>query len=434
MASVLLTSLPVQGHLGPVVAVAADLVRRGHRVRVLTGAAYRDRVERAGADFLELPAHAYAGDLDHPERRPGSSGPQALGHDLETRFVRYIGPQFAAVEAALADEPADVLITELLFMGAYPLIVREDRPRVLLLGISPLPVEGGGTAPYGLGLAPGRGPLVRMRNAALKQLIDRWVFASPQRLLVEEFRRLTGRVPATSMFDAPLTMDAVLQLGPPGLEYPRPGLPLTVRFVGPLPTPAAHLPLPEWWDDLDDGRPVVHVTQGTVANGDFARLLVPAVRALAERPVLVVLTAGGRPEAELREALGEVPDNVRTASFLDYSTFLPKVSALVTNGGYGTVTQALAHGVPLVVAGRTEDKAEVAARVAWSGAGIDLRTDHPSPRRIDDAVGRVLGEPRFRRAAARLRDEIAVAGGLDAVDELVRSSSARSPDTATTEF
>jgi UDP:flavonoid glycosyltransferase YjiC (YdhE family) len=184
----------------------------------------------------------------------------------------------------------------------------------------------------------------------------------------------------------------------------------------------------------DGGRPVVHVTPGTVANADFSRLLVPAVRALADRPVLVVLTAGGRPEAELREALGDVPDNVRTAGFLDYSTFLPKVSALVTNGGYGTVTQALAHGVPLVVAGRTEDKAEVAARVAWSGAGIDLRTDHPSPRRIDDAVGRVLGEPRFRRAAARLRDEIAVAGGLDAVDELVRSSSARSPDTATTEF
>ena len=36
---------------------------------------------------------------------------------------------------------------------------------------------------------------------------------------------------------------------------------------------------------------------------------------------------------------------------------------MLTNGGYGGVQYALAHGVPLVVAGDTEDKPEVAARV-----------------------------------------------------------------------
>jgi UDP:flavonoid glycosyltransferase YjiC (YdhE family) len=164
------------------------------------------------------------------------------------------------------------------------------------------------------------------------------------------------------------------------------------------------------------------VTQGTFANDDFTRLVLPAVRALAGRPVLVVLTAGGRPEEELRAALGVVPDNVRTASYLDYAKLLPRLSALVTNGGYGTVTQALAQGVPLVVAGRTEDKAEVAARVAWSGAGIDLRTDEPTPRQVSDAVAKVLFDPRYRRAAVRLQAEGAAAGGFDAIDDLVRSA------------
>ena len=37
---------------------------------------------------------------------------------------------------------------------------------------------------------------------------------------------------------------------------------------------------------------------------------------------------------------------------------------MVTNGGYGGVQLALAHGVPLVVAGNTEEKGEIAARVA----------------------------------------------------------------------
>ena len=54
---------------------------------------------------------------------------------------------------------------------------------------------------------------------------------------------------------------------------------------------------------------------------------------------------------------------------------------MVTNGGYGAVQRAVSTGVPLVVAGNTEDKPEVAARVAWSGAGINLRTGTPTADR-----------------------------------------------------
>ena len=76
----------------------------------------------------------------------------------------------------------------------------------------------------------------------------------------------------------------------------------------------------------------------------------------------------------------------------------------MTNGGYGGVQTALAHGVPLVVAGRSEDKMEVSARVAWSGAGISLGTDTPTEDRIGDAVHTVLTVPSYREAARRLRD------------------------------
>jgi len=67
----------------------------------------------------------------------------------------------------------------------------------------------------------------------------------------------------------------------------------------------------------------------------------------------------------------------------------------------------LAHGVPLIVAGRTEDKTEVAGRVAWSGSGIDLRTNTPTPDAMAGAVNRILTEPHFRESAGRLRDELA---------------------------
>jgi UDP:flavonoid glycosyltransferase YjiC (YdhE family) len=57
---------------------------------------------------------------------------------------------------------------------------------------------------------------------------------------------------------------------------------------------------------------------------------------------------------------------------------------MITNGGYGGVQHALRHGVPVIVAGETADKAEVAARVQYTGAGIDLGTARrprlPSPQ------------------------------------------------------
>jgi hypothetical protein len=83
----------------------------------------------------------------------------------------------------------------------------------------------------------------------------------------------------------------------------------------------------------------------------------------------VIATAGGR---EVNDIPGSIPDNARFASYLPFEWLLPKVDVLVTNGGYGSVNQAMSFGTPLVTAGLTEDKADVNVRVAWSGVGINL--------------------------------------------------------------
>jgi len=164
----------------------------------------------------------------------------------------------------------------------------------------------------------------------------------------------------------------------------------------------------------------VHVSQGTIANTK-PDLIAPAVEGLARDDVLVVVSTGGR----LREELGltRVPDNVRVASFLPYSELLPRTSVMVTNGGYGGVQIALSHGVPLVVAGTTEDKPEVAARVAWSGAGINLKTSTPTAEMVRNAVRKTLAEPSFRFHARRLSAEYAqydaVERGAAAIEKLI---------------
>ncbi|PRC61715.1 UDP-glucuronosyltransferase, partial [Mycobacterium sp. ITM-2017-0098] len=60
-------------------------------------------------------------------------------------------------------------------------------------------------------------------------------------------------------------------------------------------------------------------------------------------------------------------------------------------------------------------KAEVAARVDFSGVGIDLATAAPSPAAIGAAVDRVREDDRYRAAAARLRSAIAASAPIDAI-------------------
>jgi UDP:flavonoid glycosyltransferase YjiC (YdhE family) len=97
---------------------------------------------------------------------------------------------------------------------------------------------------------------------------------------------------------------------------------------------------------------------------------------------------------------------------------------MVTNGGYGGVQQALAAGVPLVVAGAGEDKAEIGARVGWSGVGLNLRTGDPSAEQVREAVCRVRAQPSFRVRAQALAAEYAAHDAhavlAATVDELAR--------------
>jgi UDP:flavonoid glycosyltransferase YjiC (YdhE family) len=152
-----------------------------------------------------------------------------------------------------------------------------------------------------------------------------------------------------------------------------------------------------------------------VNNFDFRQLVVPTLEALANEPdVLVVVTAGGR---SIDDIPGPIPGNARLASYLPFEWLLPKVDAFVTNGGYGSVNQALSFGVPLVAAGLTEDKADINVRVAWSGVGINLATNEPTPQALREAIRNVLDKPNYRSRASVMAKEFA---GIDTRSEILR--------------
>lgn len=434
MSRYLITCTPAHGHVVPLLQIARHLVDRGDEVVFVTSRRHAERVAASGARFVALPAEADV-DLDDPNRdfpeRASLTGPAAIRFDMLNLFIRPGAAQLTVVRSELAGSRFDVVLTEPLFIGAalLQLLPRDQRPPVVVLGIFPLGVRSRDAAPFGLGATPVSGPVGRIRNAALRLVAARIVFGGAQREADAVAKREVGHALGGFVLDWAGRADAYVQFTVPEFEYPRSDLPDTVRFAGPLPAPSTQQPVPAWWADLDGSRPVIHVTQGTVANSDFTQLVLPTVAALGASDVLVVVSTGGRPV----ESLGaDLPANVRVAEYLPYDRLLPLVDVLVTNGGYGGVQQALSYGVPLVVAGQTEDKIEVTARVGWSGAGVNLRTRSATAEQVGAAVQRVLSDGSYRAHARRIGAAMRVSdawGALDAVLAELQPVSASPHDT-----
>jgi UDP:flavonoid glycosyltransferase YjiC (YdhE family) len=423
VARVLFTSARQDGFVLPLLQLVRAMVARGDEVWFLCGEAYRERIEAAGAVFVRMPydADVAPGRVEHDAPR---SGVREIAEMLGTLFVDSIEPDFRTVLALHRRLRLDLVVTEPLFLGASAvgLLPRAERPPILTVGLFPLPFTSPDVPLFGTGLTPLEGAFNAPRNLALRVAADAMGIGAVRRTVTGTIERLTGRRVRGHLFDLPLTTDAWAQTSVPQLEYPRRHLPAQVRWVGPLPAPSI-FPLPEWWD-YGERRRIVHVTQGTYANEDPTELIVPTIRALAGEDVLVVATTGGPPPETVARAYGgPLPGNVRVERFMPYDHLLRAADVMVTNGGFGAVHHALRHGLPLVVAGTTEEKVEVNARVRYAGVGIDLRQQHADPAAVGLAVRRVLDDrARFRRAAAKLARAIAetdaVAAVLALADEL----------------
>ncbi len=423
MTRILIATTPVAGHVTPFVPLARALVARGHDVRWYTGSKYRPQAEASGARFVGYERARDIDDatfeLDFPERAR-LRGLAQLKYDLKHVFIDAAPDQLLDLRAILHSSPADIVIYDTTMLGAL-FHHEQGGPPSLCLGVTPLPLSSGDTAPFGLGLEPRPSFLGRLRNRFLNGFVEKLAFRDVQKHWSQTRARLD--LPATGWWMNHITR-ATFYLQPtvPSFEYPRRELADNVHFIGLIPAEhPTHVPRPDFWDELDGSRPIVHVTQGTVAN-TAPHLIGPALEALAGEDVLVVISTGNRPPEQL--GLSVVPKNVRVASFLSYPELLPKVSVMVTNGGYGGVQTALRYGVPLVVAGGSEDKPEVAARVSWAGAGLNLKTGRPKPRALRQAVRTILGDPRYRTRAQALATEYSTYDALARTVSLIETTAA----------
>lgn len=198
---------------------------------------------------------------------------------------------------------------------------------------------------------------------------------------------------------------------PPSLRLDT-GVPLdrvTMRFV-----PYNGRAVVPSWLRTPPGRPRVCLSLGmsAVENGTgFPIRAQGLLEALADLDVEVVATF---PES-VQVGLRHVPANARVVEFAPLDPLVSTCAAIIDHGGTGTLCTAAAHGVPQLVVPQTFDEPILARKLTECGAGLALSAGTADGPAVRERVVRLLDDPEFGFAAARLRGEMRAMPGPDAV-------------------
>jgi len=428
MSTFLFVSIPVPAHTANPLPFAARLVERGHRVLWYAGAVFHPQIRAIGAEPLPyVRAEDFGGVAfdEHWSELAPKRGVATVRATFAQVFVGQSLDRCADLLDILRDHHVDAMLADGIVFAARLASEVTGVPWATF-GDGPLPHFEADTPPFGPGLPYASGLHGRFRNRVVTAAAARVVFGPAQKRY-DAIRRELGLPVGLGVQDAMVSPMLHLQGCTAGFEYPRVAVPGHMHYVGALrPDPPVGWVPPSWWPEVVGASgTVVVVSQGTL-RGDVTELLVPTVQGLAGAAGLVVVTTGSAPVQRLVDELGgRLPENVRAVPSVPYDLLFAHTDVFVTNGGYTGVTLALAHGVPLVQAGTTEEKSEIGARIAHTGVGLSLRTTRPSADVVATAVRRVLTEPAFgaatRRVQAEMADHDAGREGADLLEELART-------------
>ena len=384
MARVLFTSCPAYGHALPMLPLVRAAVRAGDDVRVATGPDLVDtlvarglEVRAAGPTWESVwSAHdAVWADAGAPDEQKMLDGVVAL----------FGTPALARLDdlRVLAEEwRPDVVVHEVLEPAGSMLATRLGVPGVVH-GIGPM------FASYAF--------LIQAAGAAIGRH-DLWEQLSGERAV--------DLCPPSLQPDGPPPWPATIPVRPDAGE------------PGPVPPGVA--------EALASDGNLAYFTLGTVKNADAADFRA-GLEALAGYSGVVVATTG-RPIDP--SDLGPLPANAVVVEFVAQRAVLERADLVVSHSGSGTMLGGLAHGVPQVALPRGTDQPENAALMVRAGAGVVVAPDDYSVESIAAAVADVVGDPAYRTAAERVRDEIAAMPDADATWAELTRTTGRRPERA----
>ncbi len=380
---ILFTSTKGTGHLSPLLPYAAELLQKGHQVRVAAPDGAADVLSRAGLPHVVVDSPSVAAVQAVLERAKGLSP-----DEITVNFTR-------GVFADLNSKAALPMVRQTIKDWRPNLIVRES-------------AEFAGVVAAELAAVP------HVRVAVHCGLIEERLIDSVLDV-IDDHRREVGLAPdggetlrKTQAFTAfPSILD-----GRPAAARTSP--PVRARDAGSSFEKQSHRPrwfLDDW--DIADERPLIYITFGTEAGTSAWTQAAyrTALHAVRDLPARVLLTTG--PNMQPAD-LGPIPGTVAVERFVPQAEVLPWCGVVLCHGGSGTLLGAAALGVPMVITPLFADQFANARNLEAAGAGLAILDGDAAS--VEDALRRVLRDRAFPDAASAIRAEMA---GMQTIEEAV---------------
>jgi UDP:flavonoid glycosyltransferase YjiC (YdhE family) len=372
MSGILIITWDGGGNVPPTLGLAAELVRRGHQVRVLGHPQQADSVRASGAVFEayeELPSW-------DPSARTSFAG-----------FVWKYPKMFTdrrfgdAARAAIARHRPDAVVVDVLLTAAVDAAVSSATPTIVMVHtLYDFIVSNFAKGPVGL--------LSALKGSSLTRSLG--------------------------------SADALVISSTPALA--RRAAPSNAHLVGPIFGPGEAAPT-----EADPESRRILVSLSTISYVGMLGVLQRIVDAVADLSDVVVTTGSSIDPSELR-----TPANVVVRRQLSHTDLLAQTALVIGHGGHGTTTKALTAGVPLVIRPMTAlgDQTAVAAAVERAGVGVRLGS-HDSVEDIRRAVDKALHDQGLRERARGLGRQLRATDGAaraaDVVETAARAARATRP-------
>jgi rhamnosyltransferase subunit B len=406
----LLITIGSHGDVHPFVGVGRELLSRGHTVRVLVNAHFREMVERAGLEAIDLGTKDdYARITKDPTMWHPTKGP--------ARVMQYTIETFDPVYKASIENagPQTTIVTSSL--GVASLCAAETHQRrVVTAHLAPICVRSCERLPrLAMPFDLNRLPMFMRRK--FWDGADRWFIDPPIAPAFNEFRAKLGLKPVRQIFGV-YWHSTFRSVGFwPDWFAPRcsdwPAQFVTSDF--PLYDEADHHELDSALEDfLRAGDAPIAFTPGSAMQHgqQFFQTAVEACGRIGRRALL--LTRFGE------QIPANLPAHARHIAYAPFSDLLPRVAALVHHGGIGTTAQALRAGVPQLFMPMSHDQPDNAANVTRLGCGDWVWPRSFKPRAVAKALHRLLTDAGIGRAAQAVAARFVPNACGRIVDELLK--------------
>ena len=358
---VLIIAFGSHGDVLPMIAIGADLVRRGHKATLASAEPFGEMARRCGLEFESLfTSEQYREALEQPNLWRPLRGARRL-FELAPLAIR---PAFDFV-ARNRRPGREIVVATSLSLGAR---VAHDKfhPPFVTVHMSPMMVQSRFDPPRLPGVPP-FGWLPPQMNWNFQLGVDERFIDPAVTPVLNAFRAEIGLPPVKRLrhwFNAPRR---VLLMFPDWFSPPRPDWPEQARQCG-FPRPDLSNSAPDIALDafLEGGAAPVFVTFGTAMRhgADLYRATVAACAKLGLRCVVA------SPEPlDLPGGPGEGVLAIRSAPL---ARTLPRCAAIVHHGGVGTCAEAFAAGTPQIVVPLAFDQFDNADRVRRLGCGTSI--------------------------------------------------------------